>query len=74
MNKLAWAIWIYALIYNIYGAGLLTPPFFRFLPPTSLDTLRSEAMLIAPAVTLIAMLWSLTWRTKIAATAPSVQS
>ena len=74
MNKLAWAIWTYALVYNVYGAWLLTPHFFRLLPPTSLETVRAEAMMIAPALTLIAMLWSLTWRHKKAATAPRVPS
>ena len=68
MKKLAWAVWICALVYNLYGTWVLGGGLIRIftevgLPP-SLRSLRSDALMAGPIITLIAMLWSLTWRTK----------
>jgi len=68
MRKLAWAVWICALVYNLYGTwvlgGGLVRVFTNSLLPPSLRALRTDALMAGPIITLIAMLWSLTWRTK----------
>jgi hypothetical protein len=71
MKKLAgaaWAVWIYALVYNLYGTWVLGGGLVRFFRelglPRSLHELRDVALLSGPIISLIAMLWSLTWRTQ----------
>jgi hypothetical protein len=68
MKKLAWAIWVCALVYNLYGTWVLGGGLVRIfietgIPP-SLRALRSDALMAGPIISLIAMLWSLTWRAK----------
>jgi hypothetical protein len=68
MKKLAWVVWAYALIYNLYGTWVLGGGLVRWFTelgrPRSLHELQSVALLAGPVITLMAMLWSLTWRSK----------
>ena len=68
MKKLAWAVWICALVYNLYGTWVLGGGLVRIITevglPPSLRALRSDALMAGPIITLIGMSWSLTWRTE----------
>ena len=67
MKKLGWAVWVCALVYNLYGTWVLGGGLVRIIT-VGLDpsprALRSDALMAGPIITFIAMLWSLTWRTK----------
>lgn len=66
MRKLARAVWIYAFAYNVYGTWVLGRGLIRIFTevglPNSLGELRIDAEMAGPIITLIAMLWSLSWR------------
>ncbi len=68
MKKLGWAVWVCALVYNLYGTWVLGGGLVRIITevglPPSLRALRSDALMAGPIITLIGMSWSLTWRTK----------
>jgi hypothetical protein len=67
MKGLAWAVWTSALVYNVYGTWVLGGGLIRIFaigPALDLRSLRTDALMAGPIITLIAMLWSLTWRTK----------
>jgi hypothetical protein len=66
MKRLAWAVWICALVYNVYGTWVLGGGLIRIIaigPALDLRSLRTDALMAGPIITLAAMLWSLTWRT-----------
>jgi hypothetical protein len=69
MKKLAWAVWICALVYNLYGTWVLGGGLVHIFTkvgiiPPSLRALRSDLLMAGPIITLVAMSWSLTWRIK----------
>jgi hypothetical protein len=69
MKKLGWIVWVCALVYNLYGSWVLGGGLLRIfseagIVPQSLSEVRSDALMAGPIVSLVAMLWSLTWQTK----------
>jgi hypothetical protein len=58
VKKLAWAVWTYALIYNVYGSWVMTTSLPRVwaslgFPRTFVDA-RFYALLAGPVITLVA--------------------
>lgn len=64
-----WAFWFYAFIYNLYGTWVLGPRLAHIWiaigRPRSVADLRTEAMLLGPIISLIALVCvPIIWHTK----------
>jgi hypothetical protein len=69
MRRVLWAVWIYALVYNAYvtwiwGNGLPRSVTEGGLP-TSLYALRFYAVTLGPIVSVVALVWTVPWRSRL---------